>query len=133
MRDKRTLHSQVGNHTRTFEKKFPCLECGQKFLNIRKLSSHMLKHTGQKTYKCRLCSLETRLLPLLLKLFIKFHPLEKIFNCELSKFYTNNLREKNKHYTSMIHLGKEAPVRKNSAENLVGGFFLARGMRRNLI
>ena len=108
--DKRDLQFHVRNHKKTEPRKknITCPECGEKFLNNQRLSSHRFKHTGQNEFKCRFCGLEHRKLCSVLKHFTKFHPSEKIFRCDLCNFDTNNLREKNKHYTSVMHLDKQS-------------------------
>ena len=104
--DKRDLKDHERNHKVPKQKNITCLECGDTFYTQARLRRHTYKHTGQKEFRCRICGLECVKIESMERHFGKLHPSEKIFYCDVCNFYTNNLREKNKHCTSLFHIEK---------------------------
>ena len=86
------------------KKNIACPHCDLKFYNNELLRNHMFVHTGKKAYKCRLCGLEFRAFKSMMKHFAKHHPNEKAFHCVACNFFSNNLRENNRHGSTVSHI-----------------------------
>ena len=85
-------------------KNIPCSLCDLKFYNNEYLRIHMFLHTGKKEYRCRLCGSEFRAYKSMIKHFGKHHPDEKAYHCSACDFYSNNLRESNRHPSTLTHM-----------------------------
>ena len=86
------------------KKNIACPHCDLKFYNNELLRNHLFVHTGKKAYKCRICGLEFRAFKSMMKHFAKHHPNEKAFHCSACNFFSNNLRENNRHASTIAHL-----------------------------